>query len=74
MCGKIHDIIIPTQIHPLHTKIQCDGDYCKKKNSISAQKKLLQTNLGKEIVTHLWNSNEKEILMQTLFEIQVQEI
>ena len=53
MYVKIHNIIIPTQIHPLHTKIQCDGDYCKKKNSISAQKKLLQTNLGKEIVTHL---------------------
>ena len=40
----------------------------------SSLKKLLQTNLGKEIVTSLWNSNEKEILVQTLFEIQVQAI
>jgi len=31
MYDKTHNIIIPTQIHPLHTKIKCDGDYCKNK-------------------------------------------
>ena len=31
MYDKIHNIIIPTQIHPLHTKIKCDGDYCMNK-------------------------------------------
>ena len=38
------------------------------------QNKLLQTNLGMEIVTSWWKANEKEFLVQTLFEIQVQEI
>ena len=37
-------------------------------------KEITTNQLGKEIVTSLWNSNEKEILVQTLIEIQVQAI
>ena len=40
----------------------------------SSSKEITANQFREGIVTSLWNSNEKEILVQTLFEIQVQAI
>ena len=79
MFDHIHNIIIPTQIHPSTYKKKLDGDYCKKFIKFHCSAKEITANQFREekhntFVKGQWKGDLGAIFFFFFFEILVQEV